>query len=671
MSKFLRLLPILILCAAVPAMGQADKGRMVTGRAPGGQTPVGQAPTAQPAKETPAAPAGAEDRMHIVLSGVNLHAVVQYVSLYSGKPVILPGNFPGDRVVDVVSGDTADVPVARAMSIFASVLRNYGFAMIETENFLHIVSEANVGNVPVRDGIPTEGLAAETLVTIVYDLKHADAKTLLQVLNTLKSKAGTLLAPEGANRLVMTDYGPTLSGMLDVVRRLDVEPTGAVVDRYKVENTSVDAMMGLARSFINNLKAGAGPVKAKRLETLAAEQHSPTNSFILYGYPEDIARVKEHLARFDVKPEKEAQNYHSYAVLHRDAKELKSVLDALFASTSSEKDLASGGRAIITADEVNNEMIVTATPARYEQVLSVIKKLDRPSAQVVIESAMVELNLDKLFDLGVELGTIDKPGDSMRGFAGTTFDLSTITADGREILVPTSGGLTGGIFKDSAFQIPALVQLAQKDSDVSLIISPSVMTRDNREARILIAEEREYAKREYSPEGETNVITSGGYNDAKVELNITPHINVEGTVRLNIHVVIQQFLPSTEVSGIELTNKTSREAETEVTVPDGYTVVIGGLTSNVMSDSVSKVPILGDIPGLGFLFRRTSKTNEKRNLCVFITPHIFRTVEELRDEAERRKTEMHAASLDKDGESVLPLELLDKVTGGNGAKENE
>ena len=651
MKKLFPLVPFLVLCLASPAAGQRATGRV--------------------AENAPVRPPETEERMHVVLSGVTLHAVVQYLSFYSGKPVILPPGFPGEKMVDVVSGEQADVPIAKAMSIFASVLRNHRFAMIEEEDYLRIVSESEVGNVPVWDSIPREGLAAETLITIMYDLQYADAATVLTILERLKSPAGKLLAPEGTNRLVMTDYGSALSGMMKIVKRMDVERTGTVVDTYRCENASVEALAGLATSFVTNLKAGAGPIRAKRLEHFAVERHSATNSLILYGDPEDIARVKAHLREFDVKPEEEARKYHRYPVLNRDAKELKDVLDKLFASTASETNSVGGTRAIITADVVYNELIVTATKARYDEMKTVIEELDRPSAQVVIESAMVELTLDKLLDLGVELSTIDAPGAAARGFAGTTFGISTITAEGRQPVLPVSGGLTGGIFKDSAFQIPALVQLAQRDSDVSLIISPSVTAHNNKKATITIAEEREQAKREVSPEGETNIITVGGTSAAKVELEITPHINEKGTVRLNIVVVIEQFLPSTEVSGIKLTNKTSRKATTEVTVPDGYTVAIGGLTSNVMADSVSKVPILGDIPGLGFFFRRTVKENQKRNLCVFITPHIFRTVDQLRADAESRKTELHAASLDKKGKSVLPLDLFEKVTGGTSAKENE
>lgn len=622
------------------------------------------APTADAAPDRGRPRSAREERLHIALSGVTLHAVVQYISLASGKPVVLPDRFPGNRVVDVVSVEGAEVSGDKAMSIFATVLRGAGYAMIETDNYVQIVPEGKAEGVPLRERLPVSGLAAESLVTFIVDVQHAEATKLAPVLMSLKSRAGSIQVPAGTNRLVITEYGATLRVMLDLLRKLDAKRARYACEVYKARNTSAQSLSRLVRVYVKNLQEGTGPLRSQRLRAFSADPHLPTNSLILYGHMEDIAEVKAHIQRFDVKPEEAARKYHTYAVLHRDAKELKSVLDALMKSVGRGRDKDIGEPApVITADEINNDLIITATLARYEEILPVIRKLDRPSAQVVIECALVELSMDKLLDLGVELSSLDGPGDRARGFGGTTFGISTITEDDRVPVLPVGGGLIGGIFKDDTFRIAGLIRLAKQDEDVSLIISPSVMTRDNRQATIKISELREYAKREYSAEGNTNVVTSGGFNEAAVELKITPHINEAGLVRLEIETLVDQFLPSTVIEGVELVNKTSRTANTEVTVRDSHTVVIGGLTTTVQVDVVSKVPILGDIPLLGILFRRTQKTNQQRNLCIFITPHIFRTAQELLAERDRKKAELRALSKTRK-RSVLHEDTFEKVTGG-------
>ena len=621
---------------------------------------VAQSP-AKPAKSVEA-----DETLQIRLSGVKLSFIVQYISIRTGKHVILPERFPGESPVDVVSGERVDITADEAMSIFAAVLRNAGYAMKETEDSIEIVLEAKPGVVPVVDEVPTTGLAAQTLATFIVDVNHVDVTEISGVLEKMKSKAGSIQASTTSNRLVITEYAPVLSAMLDIIRRLDRKPEDSGFDVYKVKNLSPQSLMRLANSYIKSLKEAAGPVEKSRLETLKVEANDPANSIIIYGRTDDIERVKAHLLRFDVKPTEAAKQYHVYAVLNRDASELRGVLVELLKSAASGKDGALATTpVIITADGVNNELIFTTSLARYEEIRPLVERLDRVVAQVVIESALVELSLEKMLDIGLELSSLDTPGSSPRGFGATTYGLSTVTNEGRVPVLPAMGGFTGGIFKDSAFQIAALIRLAAQDNDVSLLIAPSIMTRDNKEASIAITESRETIEREVSAEGNTTLISSGGSNDAKVELKITPHINEEGTVRLEITTIIQQFLPSSEVEGVPLINKTTRQAITEVMVSDGDTIVIGGLTSTVEVETVSGVPLLRNIPGLGFLFRRTEHTKQQRNLCVFITPHIFRNSEELLEEAKEKRESLKKLRSDKPRGKRDPEqdETFDKLTG--------
>jgi len=634
--------------ATPPATPPAAAPLMPPVTPPATRKPAPRAPAAPrsdqnaPAAVTTDAAAPAQGTVRITLAAVPLSAVVLYISEYAGKPVLLPDRFAGDRTVDVISSGGADVPQAKAIEILAAALRNAGYSMIEHPDYIQIVTEGQTG-APVRDSYPETGLTAQTLLTMVVDIKNADANNLQPILDGLKSKSGSVRVYKDFNKLIITEQGAQLRGMLDLIARLDTKWADNVTEQVKLEQTSVEALSGVVGNYIHNLAAGADPLVKQRLANFSSFAHSPTNSFVLFGNPQDILRVKQFIRSLDVSADAANRSYHTYFVLNRDAADLVSVLNGIFSAVNARaaKDAPSAPVPSVIPDPVNGAIIVICAPDKYKEILPLLKELDKAKAQVLIESALVEMSMDRLMDLGVELASLDRPGENARGFGTTTFGMSTVTAAGRVPVLPAEGGLTAGIFKDNALNIAALLRLSQSDGNISFIAAPRLMASDNKPATVKISELREYQKSIISPEGTTSEVTGGNFNEASITLDIIPHINEEGTVRLEIAQTTEQFLPSTEGSnGQELVNKTSRFAKTEVLVPEGTTVVIAGLTRTVESKRVAKVPLLGSLPGLGFLFRRTTTTNEQRNLCIFITPTILRGRAALAAQAEMRKDEM-------------------------------
>ncbi len=616
-----------------------------------------------------AAPAGKPGRpeggrVYINLSGVTLESVVQYISDFTGKHVLLPDPFIGDKPVDIVSSPRAGVPRDAQMEIFATALRAAGYTMLEQEHYIQIVPEGRVDSVPLRESLPEVGPVPGGLVMSVVDVKNADVTRLLPLLQNLKSRVGKVVSYADANKLVITEYDSNFQAMLSLVRNLDKEWAGSVVEHYKLQNTSAEGLQGVVTSYVNNLASGATPVVKKRLDAFSVYAHRPTNSLLLFGHPEDITKVKQLIGTLDVRPAETARSFHMYMVLNRDASELVTVLDGVLAAAAKARGKAAAAEPPVSvrADQTNNAIIVIATPDKYAQLLPLIQQLDRPKAQVLIECALVEMSTDRLLDLGVELATLDKPGDRPRGFAGTAFGVSAFTEDGRVPILPAVGGLIAGVFKDGVFNIAALIRLAEKDDEVSFIAAPMLMASDGTDAVVDIGERREFLKSIVSPEGRTSEVTSGGFHEAKIELKITPYINEEGTIRLKIEQRTEQFLPSTETAAGVLTNITTRYAKTEVNVPDGRTVVIAGLTGTTQVTRESKVPVLGHIPVLGFFFRRKEVINQQRNLCVFITPRIMSSDAALAAETQRRKDELR--DIADSAEHGFPEETFEKVTGG-------
>jgi len=600
-------------------------------------------------------------RVHVSLSGVTLHALVQYMSEFSGKPVLLPEQFPGDRRLEIVSSASAGVPPEKVMNIFASALRSIGYGLMETENYIQVFPEGKETGVQLERAVPLSGLSAESLITTVVNVENVEAAKLVEVLTGLKSRTGAIRSYQEGNTLVIKDYGPNLATMMKLIHILDRKWGERDFEMYRLENSSVQSLQGVVKSYVANLEKTADPMARKRLKGFMVTTHVPNNAFLLFGHPQDVSAVKALIQRLDVKPDFAARSYHTYMVLHRDAPELVKVLSGVFAA---QRARAGGAAAVappaVIADETNNALIVIATQEKYEELLPFIKQLDRPKSQVLIESAFVEMSTEKLLDIGVEGMTLDPPVGRPRGFGITTFGLSSLTEDGRIPILPPSGGLTAGVFKEMG--IAAIIRLSAQDEDVSFIAAPRLMASDNKLAIVTIKQEREFQKSIVTPEGRTSEVVSGGFHDAEIRLEILPHINDQGMVRLQITAQIDEFLPSTMTETGALVNRSSRKAETEVLVPDGTTVVIAGLTRNRQSETVQKVPVLGDIPVLGFFFRRTSNSLEQRNLCIFITPHILTTQEDLAAETAASKKAFDRTS--RSGKPAVDKTTLDHVTGG-------
>jgi len=624
------------------------------------------AAAAQQQAPKPAPAPAVKGDMTINLSGVTLQALVLYISDVTGKPVLLPANFPGEKRVDVVSGREVKAPADKVMGVIAATLRNAGYALVETADYIRLAPENAVEGAPLADAGEPRLLGEASLVTTLVDVKHVEAKNLVPALEAVKSKAGSVRVYEEANKLIIRDYASNLQPILRMVRELDAASETTVREIYRLKHRSVESLQTVMASFVASMGKETDPLARRRLQTFSVFPYASQNAFVLMGRPDDVAKARGLIETLDVESTDASRGIQTYVVVHRDASEMATIVtNAINAEKAGAgKGAETGGPSpTVIADKANNALLVIATPDKYAELLPLFRDLDRPKSQVLIEAALVELSMERYMDLGLELATGDQPGGGIRVLGGTTFGLSSITTSGRTPVPPAKGGVTLGLFKDSALNIPVLLRLSAQDSGVSFLAAPQLMTSDNQKASVVIAEEREYMKKTVSSEGTTTDVTSGGYNKASITLEITPQISENGRVRMKVRQVTEQFLPSTDTeTGYPLTNKSSRTADTEVTVPDGRTVIIAGLTRTVKTETISKVPFIGDIPWLGYLFRRTETDHQQMNLCVFITPRIVRTEADMARETQRQKGELRAMS----ETSAIKLHESDfeRVTGG-------
>ncbi len=299
----------------------------------------------------------------------------------------------------------------------------------------------------------------------------------------------------------------------------------------------------------------------------------------------------------------------------------------------------------IVPDTQNNAIIVAADYYKFQDIVKIIQKIDVRRPQVMLEVAFVEVDGTHSFDLGVELATIGQPGDAARGFGATSFGLSRIV-DTNGDLVPdarvpiANAGILAGVYKQQVGNIPALLYALEKDGKVNVLQIPTAVTSDNQIAFLEVGDERP-TQTFTSTDAGSDYRSFSGYEKAGLTLKITPHISEERYLRLETEVTVAEFgeQPSDPVLPPP---KISRELRVAVTVPNGNTIVLGGLARSAERETVSGIPLLKDIPGLGALFRRNVIAKDRSTLYIFITPKIFSddAFEDYKRVSRMRQTEM-------------------------------
>jgi general secretion pathway protein D len=361
--------------------------------------------------------------------------------------------------------------------------------------------------------------------------------------------------------------------------------------------------------------------------------YAPTNTVIVTDVSSNIRRMMTIVEEIDRKPPPGQEMIHVYYLQNSEAENIAKILTDLYAKVPSRnarggRNLAQEEKPTVVSDKLTNSLIIIAAPGVYDELEEIIKKLDIPLQKVLVEAMVAEVSLDKLLNLGVEWAIVDdlRPGKTHQPFAATDFGMQP------DLLAGTLYGMSLGMFKDEATNIGALVNLYVTDSDVNILSTPYLLTNNNQEAEIKVGKRVPMVTASRLTEDET-VVKTYTYEDVGIVLKITPQINPEGFVTLKIHQELQKVLEETIHDAPVVA---SREADTTVTVKDGQTVVIGGLLRDDKAVVNRRIPGLGRIPLLGWLFKRKVETTEKISLVIFLSPHVVTTPEEV-DQASKRK----------------------------------
>ena len=593
----------------------------------------------------------------IDFDNVDIGVLVKFVSELTGKNFIIDDKVKGK--VTIIS--PKKIPLEDVYKVFLSVLEINGFTVVPAGNMTKIIPAVSAREKSLETRIKKELAEPEDrMVTQIVALERANPDEIKRVLDPIISKSSSVLSYPPAGILIITDYLSNIKRLQEIILALDVEGAGDQISYIPLQNASASEVVKSLMTIFQQRRANATTIKIV--------PDSRTNSIIILASIADTESVRKLVAFMDKDVPRGESNIQVYRLQNSLAEDLAKVLNSIIKDTGAAA-VATGGspaqRAMapvvsknvqVVADKATNTLVVMAEREDYKVLESIIKQLDVPRPMVYIEALIMEVNANKDFKLGVEWRGLKDTG-SINGVSGTGTGVfigsggagSTTNPGGYNILdglVNTTTAIPTGVFPGGFAMgvigagitignvvfptIGAVIQAYKSDSEVSILSTPQLMTLDNEEAEINVGSNVPYVTRQ----DQTPVGTSPGtnytnysnyeYKDVGVILNITPHINEENFIRLKIS---QKVTKVTSVSnGAPTTLK--REAKTTVVVKDSETIVIGGMVGDSTQDNTYKVPLLGDIPLLGWLFKTNSKSREKTNLYVFITPHVVRTQQE-------------------------------------------
>ena len=503
-----------------------------------------------------------------------------------------------------------------------------------------------------------------TLITTVVTLKNTDARQVATTLRPLLADPATenLMNAGQSSSLIITGFGSKIASivrLLEVIDEADGEDKtiSPEFDIVPMEFASATDVADLLDQLLEADRAARQASAQNPSGTPGGNRQQPeakvlvqnrTNSLLIMAMPDEMPRIKEMIARLDIDVIDPERNYHIYALQNVSAEDIAPVLDDFLSESNQlvESGTGTGGRApaagggganssnevVVVPDEVTNSLLIAANKTRYAEVLDLLELLDRRQDQVLIETALIELTGTDLFNLGVELGLAELPGiGELGGFGVSSFGLSEISdldpIDGvPDTKVPNEGtGFTAGILDGDDFAIPFLIQAAQANENANVLNIPSVLVSNNTTATVSTTDEQPYTNTTALGSSASTQSDFGGYEPAGITMRISPSISAANYLRLGIELEISNFGNSTIANAPP--PRTTRFLQTLVNVPDGDTMVIGGIISDTKRESENKIPLLGDLPGVGWLFRSSSETGARTSLYFFVTPRILKDVD--------------------------------------------
>jgi general secretion pathway protein D len=622
---------------------------------------------------------------------VDITAVTKFISEITGKNFIFDEKVKGKITIIAPT----KLSIGDAYTLFTSVLELKGLTVVpsglEAYKIVPSIEAKQRGLRISTDGMPLD----ESYIARLISFQYISADDALKFLQPLVSKDGYISIFGPGNLLLAVDSGLNIEKILSLIEHIDKPSSAEIPEVIRLKNASAETITKLLNEGFAKGKTARVPGQQAPLDGAMAVADQRLNAIILFGDQSVRESIKLLISIIDTPSPETMGRINVYFLENADATELAKVLEVMLKGQQSPKQTpaaapgsqttpfeAAGGISI-TPDKATNSLLIVASPADYQNLSQIIKQLDKRRKQVFVEAMIIEASIDKLKELGTQwraavthngepvaiggVGTMDATtlqsiitglaGMSIGGM-GNFFNVPVTSVD------PTTGAVTSSSLKVPGFA--ALFSLNEFKDVVNVLSTPQLLTSDNKEAEIIVGENVPFISQTQTSTS-TGVAIPGIMNsivrqDVGIKLTITPQITEGDYVKLDIYQEISSVKQDSTAILITVgPTTTKRSTKTSVVVKDDQTVVIGGLIQERDEETITKIPLLGDLPLLGYLFKQTSVDKKKTNLLVFLTPHIIKEAESLARITEKKQMEM-AVARNQYAEGELLIKFKEGVT---------
>jgi len=600
----------------------------------------------------------------------DLSQIIQAVSEVTGK------NFIIDPRVNAKVTMLSATPMTPAAfyEAFLSVLSVYGYVAVPAGKVIKIIPNTDARQLPANDLPQTVSSTSDEIVTQIITMKNISAAQLVPILRPFVPQYGQLTAYPSGNMLIISDRASNVSRIVRIVERMD-QSEDEPIEVIALHNASAADVVRV----VNSMSAGQGAEGAGAAAKIVADDR--TNSILLTGEKSQRLKLRALIVNMDTPLATGGDTqvrYLRYADAEKIADKLKGQATATAkaqggpatptAGTGGASNLDAG--VTIWADVATNALIITAPPKIMRSLMNVIDKLDIRRAQVQVEAIIVEIDVNKSSNLGVQwlldggnnygYGVTNLPGSgtsvvdlaaAVLGVTGNTAATSAVTTGTTTATTGLSSSTvgTGATFAIGKYNsntgrgFAALIQALRSDGSSNIISTPSLITMNNEEAEVKVTQEiplitGSYSSSTASVSGTTSPFTTIQREEVGTILKVTPHINEGNSVQLKIEQ--EDSSPGAKLTDSADISTNKRSIKTTVLIEDGGIIVLGGLMSDTVTESEDRVPGLGAIPLIGNLFKSRSGSRQKKNLLVFIKPNIMRDADATESTSESRYNEV-------------------------------
>lgn len=564
----------------------------------------------------------------------DINAVISTVAQVTGKNFIVDPRVKGK--VTLISN--RPMGKGEIYEVFLSILEVHGYSAIPSGEAIKIVPDADAKHSAMPFATQRKPGVGDEAVTRVIEVEHVTAAQLVPILRPLVPPQGHLAAYPQSNVLIISDRSANIERLVKIIKRID-QPSSGEIEIVQLQNAVASDLVRVLTSL--QQQATKQNPKASKPMLVADER---TNSILIGGDRSERLQLRAIISHLDT-PSEVVGDTHVIYLRYAKAKDLVPVLTGV--SDTQGKKAGKGKAAAaaqnqpfdIQADESTNALVITAAPAVFKSLKSVISQLDVRRAQVLVEAIIAEVSSDRAAELGVQWLFDGSGGNKPVGAINFGSGNSSISGVAQGALQAGGGvggalsaigsGVTLGLgrFNSGTFNFAGLIRALEGDGSTNVLSTPNLVTMDNEEAEIFVGQELSIPTGSFTNTGSStssvNPFTTFERKQVGIRLKVKPQINEGDAIRLDIEQKVDGISAGSAGAGDIITSE--RSIDTTVLVDDGKALVLGGLIKDDLVETTQKVPLLGDIPLLGALFRYKSVQKVKTNLMVFLRPTILRT----------------------------------------------